>query len=151
MVSHHLAMFGGRWSSSNGDINYFICHVTSQNHVIERSSNFLSWSSLCHVTTLPNLVARGIVVVEVHFYFVTWSSKTIWLKDQVTITIGAPAKFDDHKQYSNGDIIVLFCHMIQQNHVTRRLRTLWVGAAWGKSPSYQVWWSKTLRIVWLYG
>ena len=71
MVSHHLAMFGDPWSSSNGDINYFICHVTSQKHVIEGSSNFLSWSSLCHVTTLPNLVARGIVVVEEYFNFVT--------------------------------------------------------------------------------
>ena len=62
--SHHLAMFGGHWSSASGDIKYLICHVTSQNHVIERSSNFMSESSSWHVTTLPSLVPIGIVAVE---------------------------------------------------------------------------------------
>ena len=28
-------MFGGHWSSVNGDREYLICHVTSQSQVIE--------------------------------------------------------------------------------------------------------------------
>ena len=36
-VSFHLAMFGGHCSSASGNIKYFICHVTSQNDVIEGS------------------------------------------------------------------------------------------------------------------
>ena len=63
-------------------MKYLICHVTSQNHVIERGSS--SW----FVTTLPILMA--IDIVEICFKFVTQSSKTTWLKGQVTITIGAP-------------------------------------------------------------
>ena len=39
--------FGGHWSSWSGDIKYFICHVTSQNQVIEGSRDFFSRSSHC--------------------------------------------------------------------------------------------------------
>ena len=35
ILSHHLAMFGVYWFSANGDITYLICHVDSQEHVIE--------------------------------------------------------------------------------------------------------------------
>ena len=59
MVSHHLAMFGGHWSSASGDIKYLTCHVTLQNHVIEGSSNFYKW---------PSLVAIGIVIVEINVF-----------------------------------------------------------------------------------
>ena len=30
-------MFGGHWSSASGNINYLICQVTTQNHVIKGS------------------------------------------------------------------------------------------------------------------
>ena len=46
MESHHFPMFGGYWSSVNGDIKYLLCYVTSQNHLIEGSCDFLSGSSL---------------------------------------------------------------------------------------------------------
>ena len=62
-------MLGGHWLSTSGDIKYLICHVTSQNYVIEGSCNFMSASSSLYVTTLPNLVAIGIVVVEVYFWW----------------------------------------------------------------------------------
>ena len=63
MVSHHLTMHGG--FIATGNIEYWICHVTSQNHVIEGSSNFMSDSFSWYVTTtFPSLVAIGIVVVE---------------------------------------------------------------------------------------
>ena len=57
MVNHHFAIFGGHWSSANGDVKYLICHVTSQNHVIGGSSNFMSWTSSWYVTILPSLAA----------------------------------------------------------------------------------------------
>ena len=38
--------------------------MTSQNHVIEQSSNFMSASSSWYVTTLLSLVPIGIVEVE---------------------------------------------------------------------------------------
>ena len=44
---------------------YLICQVTSQKQVIEISGNFISGSSSLYVTTLPRLVARGIVIVDV--------------------------------------------------------------------------------------
>ena len=53
------------WSIASRDIKYLICHMTSQNHVILGSSNFMSGRSSLHVTTLPSLVAIGIVVVEI--------------------------------------------------------------------------------------
>ena len=60
MVSHHLAIFGGHWSSASGNMQYVNIQVTSQNHVTERSSNFMSGRlSLC-----TSLVAKFIVAVE---------------------------------------------------------------------------------------
>ena len=41
MVSHHLGMFEGHWSSGSGDMKCLICDVTSQNRLIEVSSNFV--------------------------------------------------------------------------------------------------------------
>ena len=65
MESHYIPMFGGHWANTSGDRKYLICHVTSQNQVIEGSSNFLSGSPSWYVTTLPSLVVIGIVVVEI--------------------------------------------------------------------------------------
>ena len=39
--------------------------MTLQNHGIDRSSNFMSGSSSWYITTLPNLVAIGIVKLEI--------------------------------------------------------------------------------------
>ena len=65
MMSHHLAMFGGHWFNAKGDMKHLICHVTSKNHVIGRSSNFMSGTSSWYVTTLPSLVVIGVVIVKV--------------------------------------------------------------------------------------
>lgn len=35
-VGCHIAMFGAKWSATSGDQTYLICHVTSQDHVIEK-------------------------------------------------------------------------------------------------------------------
>ena len=45
-VSHQLVMFGDHWSGATGDRKYLICHVNSQNKVIEGSCNIMSGSSL---------------------------------------------------------------------------------------------------------
>ena len=47
-VSHNLAMFGD--NSASGGTKYWVCHMTSKNHLIERSCNY--W---LYVTTLPTL------------------------------------------------------------------------------------------------
>ena len=64
MLSQHLAMFAGHWSSASGDIKYLTCHVTSLTYVIEGSCNVVNGSSLLYATTLPPLLALGIAVVE---------------------------------------------------------------------------------------
>ena len=46
------------WSIASGDIKYLVCHVTSLNHVIEESGNFMGRSSSW-------FVAIGLVVVEI--------------------------------------------------------------------------------------
>ena len=51
----------GNWSSASEDMKYLIRHVISQNHLIQGSGNIMSGS---YVTTLPRLMAIGIVVVK---------------------------------------------------------------------------------------
>ena len=46
---------------------YLICHVTSQDHLIERSYEIMVDSSLCYVTMLISLVTISIVMVEICF------------------------------------------------------------------------------------
>ena len=41
-----------------------ICHMTSKNHVIEGSNDFISWSSSLDVPTLTSCVAIGVVVTS---------------------------------------------------------------------------------------
>ena len=64
-MSHHLAMFGGHWSSASEDIKFLICNMTLQDHMIQGSSNFMSVSSSWYIITLPDLMAIGIVVVDI--------------------------------------------------------------------------------------
>ena len=40
MISHHLVMFGGDWSSLSEVVKYLVCHVTSRDHVIQGSCDF---------------------------------------------------------------------------------------------------------------
>ena len=65
MVSLHFAMFGDHWSSASRNMMYLICHVISQNPVIEGSINFMSENSLWYVTIWPSLMAIGVAVVEI--------------------------------------------------------------------------------------
>ena len=56
---------GGNWAGASGDIKYLICHMTSQNHVIEGSINFISGNYSWCVITLPGAMAESVAVVEI--------------------------------------------------------------------------------------
>ena len=49
-VHHLLAMFDAHRSSASGNITYLICHMTSQDHVIERSCEVTDGSTPLYVT-----------------------------------------------------------------------------------------------------
>ena len=61
-VSHHIVMLNVYWSGASGGIKYLKCHANLQNHVIERSSNFMSGSSSSYITTLPSLLVIAIAL-----------------------------------------------------------------------------------------
>ena len=63
-VSHHIACLYNL-SSTIGDVTYLICQVTSKDHVIEESCDFLSGRSSLYDFTLPSLVAIRTVVGEI--------------------------------------------------------------------------------------
>ena len=81
-----------------------------------------------YINTLPNLLAICIVVSEIWWlYFITWSCKTIWLKSHVILREVFPqakspsgAKFRSHKPCGRGNIVVLVCHLISQDHTMKK-------------------------------
>ena len=63
-VCHHSSKFGAHRGCESGDIMVLVCDMILQDHVIKGSCDFMDgrpWQ----VTTLPRLVAIGIVVVEI--------------------------------------------------------------------------------------
>ena len=46
---------------------YLICHVTSHDHLIERTCELMGRNSLCYVNMLISLVTISIVMVEICF------------------------------------------------------------------------------------
>ena len=58
----------------------------------------MSWSSSWYVTTLPSLVAIGIVVIGICFYLIPSSSKTFKVSHH-------PAKFGGQGHCSSGNIM----------------------------------------------
>ena len=68
-------MFDAHRSSASGNVTYLICHMTSQDHVIERSCEVTDGSTPLYVTILPSLMAIGIVVVEICFSFFKLSQR----------------------------------------------------------------------------
>ena len=60
-------MIGVHKTSASRDITYLICHVSSQDHMIEGSFDVMgAGSSLCF-TTLAGLVAVGLMLVGICF------------------------------------------------------------------------------------
>ena len=46
-----------------------------------------------------------------------------------------PTKFNGHKHHRRGDLMVLLCHLITQDHMSKASSNRWVGAPQGYSPS----------------
>lgn len=65
MVSQHDAWFGVPGSSTNENVIHSICLVTSKDHLIDRSCEFISGSSSQFVTTLTSFVTTDIVIAEI--------------------------------------------------------------------------------------
>ena len=89
IVSNHFVVFGGYSSGAIGYVKYLICCVTSRNHVIGGSSNFINGDPWWYVTILPILVGIGIAVIDM-FLVCHGSIKTTLIKGDVTIIMGAP-------------------------------------------------------------
>ena len=64
-VSYHPSKFGGHSHSCGRNIMLLVYHVISQDHVMKRLYHFICESSFELVTTLPILVAKDTVIVEV--------------------------------------------------------------------------------------
>ena len=56
-------MFGSYWFSAK--IKHLISLMTSQNYVIEGSSNLMGENFSSYITDLSSLVARSIMIVEI--------------------------------------------------------------------------------------
>ena len=65
MEGPHFAKFGDHRSCVSRDITNLIIHVTLQEHIIKGPCDFVKGSSSVHISTLPSLVAIGIVLVDI--------------------------------------------------------------------------------------
>ena len=52
------------WYFAKGDVMFFACHATSQDHVIKALNDFMIRSPLSYITILLSLVAFTTLVVE---------------------------------------------------------------------------------------
>ena len=52
-------------SSAGGDVMYVICHMTSQDHLIEKACEFTGGNSLRYITRLITLLTISIRMVEI--------------------------------------------------------------------------------------
>ena len=88
MVCHLPAKLGGNKRRSGRKI-ILICLWTTSDHVFKGLCDFMRGSTSRSVTTLPCLVAIGPVQMQ-SIWFGTWHHKTTWLKNHVTLSVGAP-------------------------------------------------------------
>ena len=80
----------------------------------------------------------------------------MWLYRQEPIKVSHHlTKFGSHRYCGSGDLMILVCHVIFQDHVIKGSRYFWVGAHQGKLPFCLVW-SRDIIIprdqivMWLY-
>ena len=64
-VAAHPAKFGGHSHSGSGVIMNLVCHLILQDNMIKGACDCMGGRFSWYVTTLPSLVAIGIVVVEI--------------------------------------------------------------------------------------
>ena len=119
IISHYPANSGHR-SRGNGDIAFFICHVTWCVHVTNGLYDFVDTIFSPKATSLSRLVAIGFVEVEKFFfhlsrdYLTTWSQITrLFWRWSFTLN-HQPAKYSGHKSCESSDIIHVttqFCRL----------------------------------------
>ena len=119
IISHYPANSGHR-SRRNGDIAFFICHVTWCVHVTNGLCDFVDTIFSPKATSLSRLVAIGFVEVEKKFfhlsrdYLTTWSQITrLFWRWSFTLN-HQPAKYSGHKSCESSDIIDVttqFCRL----------------------------------------
>ena len=81
LMSHHPVTFGSRGHGECGDMLLFICQVTSHNHVIKGSCNFLCSNPLSEVPTPSHLVAIGLLEVDTSLFICYVTSCDKMIKD----------------------------------------------------------------------
>ena len=59
VTSHRTIKFGVHGAYRIGEKTFFICHVTTHDHVIKESHEFLSTDPFSQAVTVPSLVAIG--------------------------------------------------------------------------------------------
>ena len=65
LISHYLVMFSGHRPRESRNITFFICHVKSREHVIEKTDKFVVHGSLQWAAILTNLLATGLVEMDI--------------------------------------------------------------------------------------
>ena len=112
--SHHPAKFGSQRPCRRGAILFFICQVTSCDHIIGGSCDIIGEFSSLLVTILPILVVAGIKKQIFLFSLsrdLTWlhGHRVIWHYRWISLIINdRPAKFVDHRLCGRRDITPSF-------------------------------------------
>ena len=65
MVCNHPARFGDHRYCGSGDKMFLIYRVPSSDHVFKGLCDLVDWSFVQQVTTLPSLLAIGLVIAVV--------------------------------------------------------------------------------------
>ena len=85
----HCVNFGGHQYCGSERLIFLFCHLILWDQFIKGSCDFMSRSPPRLVTTLPRLVAIGIVIVGLEtIWIVTWSHKTALSMSYVTLWVG---------------------------------------------------------------
>ena len=88
-ICHHTEKPCDHRYCNSGDKIFFICHMTSPKHMFKQLCEFMGRSPPWWFTTLPCLVAIGLIEVESveSVYYATWPQKITWLRYQVYLWV----------------------------------------------------------------
>ena len=139
IVRHHFAEFSGYRGS--GDAAVEIVYVTLQDYLtlIKESDDFTERNSSLYIYSHPaktdshryliyNYISLSRDLTRLGDYTV------MWLYGQKLLKVSHhPATFLGHKHCGSGDIMVLVCHVISQDRMTKRWSNIM-----GESTSWKV-------------
>ena len=107
-ITHHLAKFNGHRSCDSRDYDVFNLSHDLARPCDQRFLWLMEGSSSLHIPTLSIVLARGIVVVGIWwFYLVTWSHKTTRLYVVVTLWVEATQGGHNLPKFVAIDIVVV--------------------------------------------